>query len=30
MDDDRLTKCAFNANYEINKNNWCQGVKHVM
>ena len=30
MDDDRLTKCAFNAEYEINQNNWCQDVKHVM
>ena len=30
MDDDRLTKCAFNADYEINQNNWCQDVKHVM
>ena len=29
-DDDRLTKWAFNADYEINQNNWCQDVKHVM
>ena len=30
MDDDRLTKCASNADYEINQNIWCQDVKHIM